>query len=43
MAEVAGKLGPECITVCVDFDEQVMRMDFGDLAAVKRCAMRELP
>jgi hypothetical protein len=35
MVEVAGKFGPECITVCVDFDERVMRMGFGDLAAVR--------
>lgn len=35
MAEVAGRIGPELITVCLDFDERVMRMGFGDLAAVK--------
>ncbi len=35
MVEVAGKFGPECITVCLDFDERVLRMGFGDLAAVK--------
>lgn len=35
MVEVAGKFGPECITVCLDFDERVMRMGFGDLTAVK--------
>jgi hypothetical protein len=35
MVEVAGKFGPECITVCIDFDERVIRMGFGDLAAVK--------
>jgi hypothetical protein len=35
MAEVARRIGPELITVCVDFDERVMRMGFGDLAAVK--------
>jgi hypothetical protein len=35
MVEVAGKFGPECITVCLDFNERVMRMGFGDLAAVK--------
>ncbi len=35
MVEVAGKFGPECITVCLDFDERVIRMGFGDLAAVK--------
>ena len=38
MAEVAKKLGPELITVCLDFDERVMRMGFGDLAAVKSSA-----
>jgi len=35
MVEVAGKFGRECITVCIDFDERVIRMGFGDLAAVK--------
>jgi hypothetical protein len=35
MAEVAERIGPELITVCLDFDERVMRMGFGDLAAVK--------
>jgi hypothetical protein len=35
MLEVAAKFGPECITVCIDFDERVIRMGFGDLAAVK--------
>jgi hypothetical protein len=27
--------GPNLITVCLDFDERVMRMGFGDIAAVK--------
>lgn len=35
MAEVAGRIGPELITVCLDFDERVMRMGFGDLRSVK--------
>ena len=35
MVEVAALIGPELITVCLDFDERVMRMGFGDLAAVK--------
>jgi hypothetical protein len=35
MVEVAGRIGPELITVCLDFDERVMRMGFGELAAVK--------
>ena len=35
LAEVAARIGPELITVCLDFDERVMRMGFGDLAAVK--------
>jgi hypothetical protein len=35
MGEVAKKIGPELITVCLDFDERVMRMGFGNLAAVK--------
>jgi hypothetical protein len=35
MAKVAQRFGPELITVCLDFDERVMRMGFGELAAVK--------
>ena len=35
MVEIARKFGPECITVCIDFDERVIRMGFGDLAATK--------
>lgn len=35
MAELAQRIGPELITVCLDFDERVIRMGFGDLAAVK--------
>jgi hypothetical protein len=35
MIEVAQRFGPELISVCLDFDERVMRMGFGDLAAVK--------
>jgi hypothetical protein len=35
MAEVAETIGPELITVCLDFDERVMRMGFGSLTAVK--------
>jgi hypothetical protein len=35
MAGVARRIGPELIIVCLDFDERVMRMGFGDLIAVK--------
>ena len=35
MADVAKRIGPELVTVCVDFDERVMRMGFGDLGAPK--------
>ena len=35
MVEVAHRIGPEFITVCLDFDEKVMRMGFGDFAAVE--------
>ena len=35
MAELARRIDPEFITVCLDFDENVMRMGFGDLVAVK--------
>lgn len=33
--EVAARIEPHLITVCLDFDERVFRMGFGDLAAVK--------
>ena len=35
MADVAGRLGVEMVTVALDFDERVMRMGFGDMAAVR--------
>lgn len=35
MAEVGDRLGPEMVTVAVDFDEQVMRMGYGDIEAIK--------
>ena len=35
LATLAGRIGPEPITVCLDFDERVMRMGFGTLDAVK--------
>jgi hypothetical protein len=35
IAELAKRFGPELVTVCLDFDERVMRMGFGDLRAVK--------
>ena len=35
MAEVAGRLGIEMVTVALDFDERVMRMGFGDMQAVR--------
>ena len=35
MAEVAGRIGPELLTVSLDFDERVMRMGYGDIAAVQ--------
>ena len=34
MAEVAARTGPELVTVCLDFDEKVMRMGFGEMEAV---------
>lgn len=34
MAEVADRIGSELITVCLDFDEKVMRMGFGEMEAV---------
>jgi hypothetical protein len=35
LAALARRLGPELIIVCLDFDERVMRMGFGELSAVK--------
>ena len=35
LADLARRIDPEFITVCLDFDERVMRMGFGDLAAVQ--------
>ena len=35
MVEVANLIGPELITVSLDFDERVMRMGYGDIAAVQ--------
>ena len=35
MAEVAQRIGPEMVTVSLDFDEHVMRMGYGDMEAVK--------
>lgn len=35
MAEMAGRLGIEMVTVVLDFDERVMRMGFGDMEAMK--------
>ncbi|MEQ1619797.1 MAG: hypothetical protein ABL919_00225 [Methylococcales bacterium] len=34
MVNIAAQLGPEMLTVCVDFDERVMRMGYGELEAV---------
>ncbi len=34
LAKAADRLGPEMVTVCLDFDERVLRMGFGDIAAV---------
>jgi hypothetical protein len=35
MVETASRLGPEMLTVCLDFDERVMRMGYGEIGAVK--------
>lgn len=35
MLETAQRLGPEMLTVSVDFDDRVMRMGYGDVGAVK--------
>ncbi len=34
MLEVVSRLGPEMLTVCLDFDERVMRMGYGTINAV---------
>jgi len=35
LVAAAARIGPELITVCLDFDERVLRMGFGHLDAVK--------
>lgn len=35
MAELANRIGPELVTVSLDFDERVMRMGYGDIVAVQ--------
>jgi len=35
IVNTAKRIGPEMLTVCVDFDERVMRMGYGDIDAVK--------
>jgi hypothetical protein len=35
IADVAKRIGPDLVTVCLDFDERVLRMGFGSLSAVK--------
>jgi hypothetical protein len=42
MVEVAARLGPEMLTVCIDFDEHVMRMGYGDLVAVRQLREAEI-
>ncbi len=35
MVMVGGRLGLEMLTICLDFDERVMRMGYGDIGAVR--------
>jgi len=35
MVEAGDRLGPEMMTVCLDFDERVMRMGYGEIGAVQ--------
>ncbi len=35
MVDTGTRLGPVMVTVCLDFDERVMRMGYGDIGAVK--------
>jgi len=34
MLEASGRLGVEMLTVCLDFDERVMRMGYGEVEAI---------
>ena len=34
IVEVAQRIGPETMVCCIDFDERVLRMGYGDIAAV---------
>jgi hypothetical protein len=36
MYEVAQRIGPELLTVSLDFNERIFRMGYGDIAAVKK-------
>lgn len=36
IAQTANRIGSDLITVCVDFDERVLRMGYGDLDAIKK-------
>ena len=36
MLDTGIRLGPEMLTVCLDFDERMMRMGYGDIEAVKK-------
>lgn len=36
MVDATERLGAEMVTVCIDFDERVLRMGYGDLEAVKQ-------
>ena len=40
LARLANRIGSDLVTVCLDFDERVLRLGFGDVMAVKvlRCA-----
>src|SRR5712672_3415835 len=35
MVQTSGRIGPEMLIVCTDFDERVMRMGYGEISAVK--------
>ena len=35
MTDTAKRFGPEMLTVCLDFNDRVMRMGYGDIGEVK--------
>ena len=42
LIQVANRIGPELVAVCLDFDEQVFRMGYGEMDAVKSLRERNI-